>query len=293
MKSWRERERDRETWRERKREWASVQSLSCVWLFETLWTAARQASLSITNSWSLLKLMSTESVMPSNHLILCRPLFLLPSIFPSNRIFSNESILCITWPECWSFSFSIMCTQGEWAWDPVFIGVKGRVWNAHFLLVILKPNSRNLKYRKRNKPSSPNGQWLKSTKVSKKKNFYVGSWAWLLHPVASKVFIWDSLLWSGCLVEQDALAIKACQSVAFKKEKEKKKAKCAGLLKFALLESRTQSTCQNFQPDVFSVQLLVMNDWAWPSYLPKVNGKALATWAGNEIPGCSQSQWDN
>ena len=84
----------------------SVQSLSCVWLFATPWTAARQASLSITNSWSLLKLMSIESVMPSNHLILCRPLFLLPSILPSIRVFSNESALHIRWPKHWSFSFS-------------------------------------------------------------------------------------------------------------------------------------------------------------------------------------------
>ena len=73
----------------------------------TLWTAGRQASLSITNSWSLPKLMSIESVMPSNHLILCRPLLLQPSIFPSIRVLSNESVLCIRWPKCWSFSFSI------------------------------------------------------------------------------------------------------------------------------------------------------------------------------------------
>ena len=84
-----------------------VQLLSCVQLFATPWTAARQASLSITNSWSLLKLMSMESVMPSNHLILCCPLLLLPSIFPSIRVFSNESVLCIRWPKYWSFSFSI------------------------------------------------------------------------------------------------------------------------------------------------------------------------------------------
>ena len=76
----------------------SVQSLSPVWLFETPWTAAHQSSLSITNSCSLLKLMSIESVMPSNHLILCHPLLLLPSIFPSIRVFSNESVLCIRWP---------------------------------------------------------------------------------------------------------------------------------------------------------------------------------------------------
>ena len=85
----------------------SVQSLSCVWLFVTPWTSAYQASLSITNSWSLLKLMSIESVMPSNHLILCYPLLLLPSIFPTIRVFSNESVLPIRWLKYWSFSFSI------------------------------------------------------------------------------------------------------------------------------------------------------------------------------------------
>ena len=84
-----------------------VQSLSCVWLFATPWTAARQASLSITNSWSPPKPMSIESMMPSNHLVLCCPLLLLPSIFPSIRVFSSESVLHIRWPKCWSFSFSI------------------------------------------------------------------------------------------------------------------------------------------------------------------------------------------
>ena len=84
-----------------------VHSLSCVWLFAVPWTAAHQASLSIINSWSLLKLMPTESMMPSNHLILCCPLLLLPSIFPSIRVFSNESALHTRWPKDWSFSFSI------------------------------------------------------------------------------------------------------------------------------------------------------------------------------------------
>ena len=88
-------------------QFSSVQSLSRVQLLGTPWTAARQASLSITNSRSLLKLMSIESVMPSNHLNLCHPLLLLPSIFPSIRVFSNESVLCIRWPKYWSFSFSI------------------------------------------------------------------------------------------------------------------------------------------------------------------------------------------
>ena len=84
---------------------SSVQSLSHVQLFATPWTTACQPSLSITNSWSLLKLMSIESVKPSNHLILCHPLLFLPSIFPSIRVFSSESTLRIRWPEYWSFSF--------------------------------------------------------------------------------------------------------------------------------------------------------------------------------------------
>ena len=86
---------------------SSVQLFSCVQLFATPWTVARQASLSITNSWSLPKLMSIESVMPFNHLILCHPLLLLPLIFPSIRVFSNESALHIRWPKYWSFSFKI------------------------------------------------------------------------------------------------------------------------------------------------------------------------------------------
>ena len=84
-----------------------VQSLSCVQLFETPWTTTHQASLSISNSRSLLRLMSIESMMPSNHLILCCHLLLLPSIFPSIRVFSNESALHIRWPKYWSFSFKI------------------------------------------------------------------------------------------------------------------------------------------------------------------------------------------
>ena len=86
---------------------SSVQLFNCVWLFATPWTAAHQASLSITNSWSLLRLMSIKSVMPSKHLILCRLLLILPSIFPSIRVFSSESVLCIRWSKNWSFSFSI------------------------------------------------------------------------------------------------------------------------------------------------------------------------------------------
>ena len=91
----------------------TVQSLSHVQFFVTPWTAACQDSLSITNSWSLLKLMSIESVIPSSHLVLCHPLLLLLSIFPSIRVFSNESTLHIKWPKCWSFSFSISPSREE------------------------------------------------------------------------------------------------------------------------------------------------------------------------------------
>ena len=88
-------------------QFSSVQSLSHFWLFVTPWIAARQASLSITNSQSSSKLMSIKLVMPSSHLILCRPLFLLPPILPSIRVLSNESTFCMRWPKYWSFSFSI------------------------------------------------------------------------------------------------------------------------------------------------------------------------------------------
>ena len=92
-------------------QFSSIQSLSHVWLFVSPWTVALQASLSITNSWSPPKLMSIDSVMPSNHLILCHPLLLLPSIFPSIRVFSNESALRMRWPKYWSFSFKISPTN--------------------------------------------------------------------------------------------------------------------------------------------------------------------------------------
>ena len=92
-------------------QFSSVQSLSRDWLFATPWTAACQASLSITNSWSLPKLMSIESVKLSNHLIFCCPLLLLPTILPSIRIFSNESALRIRWPKYWSFSFNISASN--------------------------------------------------------------------------------------------------------------------------------------------------------------------------------------
>ena len=93
---------------------SSVQLLSHVWLFVTLWAAARQASLFITNSWSLFKPMSFESVMASTHLIFCCPLLLLPLILPSIRVFSNEPVLCIRWPKYWIFSFSISrCSESS------------------------------------------------------------------------------------------------------------------------------------------------------------------------------------
>ena len=108
-------------------QFSSVQLLSHVWLFATSWTAECQASLSITNSQSLLKLMSMELVMPSNHLILCHPLLLLPSTFPSIRVFSSESVLHIRWPKYWSFNFSISPSNEysglisfriDWFWFP-------------------------------------------------------------------------------------------------------------------------------------------------------------------------------
>ena len=98
-------------------QFSSVQSLSCVRLFATPWTAACQASLSITNSRSSLRLMSIESVMPSSHLILYRPLLLLPPIPPSIRVFSNESTLRMRWPKYWSFSFSILPKKSQ-GWSP-------------------------------------------------------------------------------------------------------------------------------------------------------------------------------
>ena len=96
-------------------QFSSVQLLSYVWLSATPWTIVCQASLSITNSWSPLKPMTIESVMPSSHIMLCCPLLLLLSIFPSNRVFSNESVLHIRWPKYWSFSFSIS-PSNEYSW---------------------------------------------------------------------------------------------------------------------------------------------------------------------------------
>ena len=99
-------------------QFSSVQSLSCVWLFATPWIAARQASLSITISRSSLRITSIESVMPSSHLNLCRPLFLPPSILPSIRVFSNESTLRMRWPKYWSFSLASFLPKKSQGWSP-------------------------------------------------------------------------------------------------------------------------------------------------------------------------------
>ena len=101
------------------RSFSSVQSLSGVWLFVTPWTTARQASLSITNSQSLLKLMSIESVMPTNHLILCHLLLLLPSVFLSIRVFSNESVLHIRWPKYWASGSASVLPMNIQDWFPL------------------------------------------------------------------------------------------------------------------------------------------------------------------------------
>ena len=106
-------------------QFSSVQSLSRVQLFATPWTAACQASLSITNSRSPPKPMSIESMMPSNHLILCRPLLLLPSVFSSIRVFSNESALCMRWPNDWSFSFNISPSNEHPRTDLLYYGLVG------------------------------------------------------------------------------------------------------------------------------------------------------------------------
>ena len=113
-------------------QFSSVQLLSRVQLFAIPWTAARQASLSITNSWSLLKLMPVEAVMPSSHLILCRPLLLLPLIFPSIRVFSSESTLLMRWPKYWSFNM----TQQSHCWT--FTPRKPELKETHVFQCLLK-----------------------------------------------------------------------------------------------------------------------------------------------------------
>ena len=135
---------------------SSVQSLSRVQLFATPWTAACQASLSINNSQSLPKLMSIESVMPSNHVILCHPLLLLPSVFPSIRVLSNESALRIRWPKYWRFSFNISpsndtilfywnfnCLLTTNSWELVWILQTWLFFNIMFLFKIVKPLNRH------------------------------------------------------------------------------------------------------------------------------------------------------
>ena len=109
-------------------QFSSVQSLRRVQLFATPWTAARQASLSITNSWSLLKPVSIESVMPSSHLILGRPLLLPPSVFPSIRVFSSESVLHIRWPKYWSFSISPSSEYSGFESSPKKEGLSALSW---------------------------------------------------------------------------------------------------------------------------------------------------------------------
>ena len=98
---------------------SSIQFLSCIWLFATPWTAAQQASLSITNSRSSLKLMSIQSVMPSNRIILCHPLLFLPSIFPSTRVFSNEAVLCIRWPSIGVSASTSVLPMNTQDWSPL------------------------------------------------------------------------------------------------------------------------------------------------------------------------------
>jgi len=118
-------------------QFSSIQSLSCVRLFVTPWTAAHQASPAITNSQSLLKLMSIESVMPSNHLILCHPLLLLPSIFPSIRVFSSESVLCIRWPKYWSFSFASVLPMNIQDWFPLGLTLLISLYHWYIISLLL------------------------------------------------------------------------------------------------------------------------------------------------------------
>ena len=114
-----------------------VQSLSHVWLVATPWTTTLQASLSFTVSWSLFKLLSIESVMPSNHLILCCPLLLLPSVFCCIRVFSNESALHVRWPKYWSFSFSIILLMNVQSWFP--LGLTNNFW---YVILLFQSSSK-------------------------------------------------------------------------------------------------------------------------------------------------------
>ena len=158
---------------------SSVQSLSYVWLFATPWTAARQASLSIINFWRLLKLMSMESVMPSNHLILCHPLLLPPSIFPSIRVFSNGSVLRIRWPKYWSFSFNIspsneysglISFRMDWLDLPAVQGTLKSLLQHH-------PYGRKRRRTKEPLDESERGEWESWLKTQHSENWDHGIWS--------------------------------------------------------------------------------------------------------------------
>ena len=152
---------------------SSVQLLSFVWLFVTPWsqpwTAACRASISITNSWSLLRLMSIESVMPSNHLILCHPFVLPPSIFSSIRVFSNESFLCIRWPKYWSFSISLPMNTKFW----FLLGLTS--W-------ISVPIQGTLKSLLQHHISKVIGHWWLTQSPAGFPYLEVGGWGWKFHP---------------------------------------------------------------------------------------------------------------
>ena len=143
-------------------QFSSVQLLSCVWLFATPWIAARQTFLSITNSRSLLKLMPIELVMPSSHLILCRPLLLLFPIPPSIRVFSNESTLCLRWPKYWTFSFNIspsnehpglISFRMDWLLDDDYFTFNSFIHCSPLSLFILKTKSSFLSVDVNREPS--------------------------------------------------------------------------------------------------------------------------------------------
>ena len=132
-------------------QFTSVQSLICVQLFVSPWIAARQASLSITNSQSLLKLMSIESVMPSKHLIRCRPLLLLSSVFPSIRVFSNESVLHIRWPKDWSSASTLVLPMNTQDWFPLgwtdWISLKSKGLSKVFSNICIPKTNRLIRQR--------------------------------------------------------------------------------------------------------------------------------------------------
>ena len=167
---------------------SSVQLLSRVWLFATTWTVAFQASLSITNCQSLLKLMSIESVMPSNRLILCHPL-LLPSIFPSIRVFSNESVLCIRWPKYWGFSFASVLPMNFQDWSPLgwtgWISLKSKGLSRVFSNTTVKNSSAlSLPYSPVSHPYITTGKTIALTRQT-----FVGKVMSLLFSMLSRLVI--------------------------------------------------------------------------------------------------------